>query len=353
MGARTRSTRSTGLALAIGFLIGLAGPASASAATVINGDFETGNLSGWNVSGPASPNNWKPYSGTITPTYGPALGVTVPAPPQGTFGAITEQASPGTRFLYQDVSLEPGVPQTLSLYVYYDSNQGGAIASPNSFDSAAPQANQQYRVDVMKPTAALDSLAPADILLTVFRTVTGDPLQIEPRLVSADLAPFAGQTVRLRFAEVDNSGEMNAAADAVAIKSKADCAAVTPRVSNYTPRNRKPGGARVPGVRGRIRVDEPSLMEVQGSIVYFDEGKKKTVGLGSRTLHSRGVRNIRLPLPDGLANSLPPRTPVILKLQIAATPDDSLTCLAKTRSSTAQLRTHVAMVLARPLQLSR
>jgi hypothetical protein len=351
MGARTRSTRSTGLALAIGFLIGLAGPASASAATVINGDFETGNLSGWNVSGPASPNNWKAYSGTITPTYGPALGVTVPAPPQGTFGAITEQASPGTRFLYQDVSLEPGVPQTLSLYVYYDSNQGGAIASPSSFDLAAPQANQQYRVDVMKPTAALDSLAPPDILLTVFRTVTGDPLQIDPRLLSADLTPFAGQTVRLRFAEVDNSGEMNAGADAVAIK--ADCAAVTPRVSNYRPRNRKPGGARVPGVRGRIRVDEPSLMEVQGSIVYSGGGKRKTADLGSRTLHSRGVRNIRLPLPDGLASSLPPRTPVTLKLRIAATPDDSPACLAKIRSSTAQLRTHVARVLARPQQLSR
>jgi hypothetical protein len=41
-------------------------------------------------------------------------------------------------------------------------------------------------------------------LATVFRTEVGDPLSMEPTPMTVDLSQFAGSTVRLRFAEVDN-----------------------------------------------------------------------------------------------------------------------------------------------------
>ena len=50
-------------ALALALLI----PASAQAAAVVNGDFETGNLSGWQVFNSTDKGNWFVYSGTKTP----------------------------------------------------------------------------------------------------------------------------------------------------------------------------------------------------------------------------------------------------------------------------------------------
>ena len=79
--------------------------------------------------------------------------------------------------------------------------------------------NQQVRVDVMKPTAPLESLNPADILTTVFANKTGDPQLVGPTTLHADLSPFAGQTVRLRIANAVNDSVFNAAVDAVSIAS--------------------------------------------------------------------------------------------------------------------------------------
>lgn len=75
-------------------------PLSASAATVVNGNFETGTLSGWQTytanEGPESRDGWFAYSGTKNPltneieTY-----PEVQAPPEGTFGATSAEGGPG------------------------------------------------------------------------------------------------------------------------------------------------------------------------------------------------------------------------------------------------------------------
>ena len=187
-------------------------PAAANAATVSNGNFETNNLSGWQLSPAVS--GWQTYSGTSTPNTAQAIA----APPQGTFAAITDTNAPGTRILYQDVALEPGFTHKLSLFAYYHSFAAITIPNPDSLDSTGP-ANQQYRIDVIKPSAPLNSLSPSDVLLNVFQTKSGDPTTLPPTAVTADLTPFAGQTVRLRMAEVDNLGLSNACADAVALTS--------------------------------------------------------------------------------------------------------------------------------------
>ena len=190
-------------------------PASAGAATVVNGDFEQGSLNGWTTDTTGAPamNNWFAYTGASSPI----TGTPITAPPQGSFAAVTEQSGPGRQTMYQDVALEAESRHTLSLFVYYQTV--AAIASPESLDPTNPPPNQQYRIDVVRPEASLTSLSPDDILLTVFRTVTGDPSTLAPTEITANLTPFAGRTVRLRFTEVDNQAPFYASTDAVAIES--------------------------------------------------------------------------------------------------------------------------------------
>jgi hypothetical protein len=101
----------------------------AGATTVVNGDFETGSLSGWTVynNNESEAGNWFAYSGTTSPI---GLGPALPPPPQGTFAAITAQGGPGTHVLYQDVALEPGYPHVLSLTAYYVSD--APLANPDT-----------------------------------------------------------------------------------------------------------------------------------------------------------------------------------------------------------------------------
>ena len=58
---------------------------AAHAATVTNGDFEAGDLSGWTVNSTSSESNgyWFAYSGTVAPLTGAALSTTIAAPTRG------------------------------------------------------------------------------------------------------------------------------------------------------------------------------------------------------------------------------------------------------------------------------
>jgi hypothetical protein len=192
----------------------LAFPSASSAATVVNGGFESG-LTGWTSFAPDPSNAWVTYSGTTSPSFSNP----VPAPPEGTSAALTEPSSPSAKAIYQDVALEPGSTHTLNFTVYYE-NFAGGFDSPDSFDPNGAFPNQQYRVDVMKATAAADSVVASDILATPFRTLPGAPATLAPTPMAVDLSPFAGQTVRLRFTEIDNQNAFMASVDAVSIVSK-------------------------------------------------------------------------------------------------------------------------------------
>jgi len=208
----------------------LSTPLSAGAATVVNGDFETGTLSGWQVvdsSYNGSEGSWFEYEEGESPQ----------PPPQGTYAATTDQEGPGTHILYQNVALEPNFTHTLSMTVYYESFAPLTNPTPDTLNSSGgpstttfEQNNQQYRVDVIKPSAAIDSLNPADVLTTVFATKEDDPQTLPPTTLTASLTQFAGQTVRLRLVEVDNQKNFNAEIDAISIAS-------TPVVTPTPPSN--------------------------------------------------------------------------------------------------------------------
>lgn len=213
-GIRTRLTK-LGAAAAAAVMLSIVVSMVALAASVNNGGFESGTFSGWTVvnqAGSFAGSNWFNYTGTTSPNSGH----TIPAPPEGTRAAITDQNGPGSHELYQDITLQPGFTQTLTFSLYYHSY--AALTAPGTLDYTVGT-NMQYRVDVMKTTAADFSIAPADVLANLFQTRAGDPQIVAPNSVKFDLTPFAGQTIRLRFAEADNVSYFNAGVDNVQIVS--------------------------------------------------------------------------------------------------------------------------------------
>ena len=201
----------------------LLGASGAAAATVVNGDFETGDLSGWQVNRATGLGDWYAYKGTDPPIRGKKLTAPVQAPPQGTYAAITDEFNPDTLILYQDIALRPEYEHRLSLLTYYTSLNPIAVPAPDTLsvddEVLGGKANQQYRIDVMKPSAPLESTNPADILRTLFRSHLGDPKEMPPTRLVADLSAFAGQTVRLRIANAVHEETFNAGIDDVTITS--------------------------------------------------------------------------------------------------------------------------------------
>jgi len=187
-------------------------PGAAGAATIVNGGFESGDLTGWSQSNNPSEDagRWFAYTGTESP-LNPG---TVQAPPEGNFAAISDQLGPGVHVLYQDIVVEPANTQSLTMLLYYNSVP---LETPEPETLSIGVSNQQYRVDLVRPSAPIESVDPADVLAPIFGTKTGDPEDQTPFRRTVDLAPFAGQTVRLRFAEAHNNGPMRAGVDSVAI----------------------------------------------------------------------------------------------------------------------------------------
>ena len=73
----------------------------------------------------------------------------------------------------------------------------------------------------MKPSADPLSVAPADVLAMIFRTDFGrEPAILRPTPLTFDLSPYAGQTVRLRFALVSNQFCFPASVDDIDVRSR-------------------------------------------------------------------------------------------------------------------------------------
>lgn len=219
VGTRMRAGLAAAVALAA---LSFAAP-GAGAAIVVNGDFESGTLDGWSqLNGPqfTPAGVWFAYDSETPPLGG--LKALQP-PPQGKYAATAGQTYIAWDALYQDVALEPFLEHRLSLLAYYTSSNPlvtpGEESIAAGLDPANPVTNMQYRIDVVKPAAELDSTEPEDVLATAMATETGDPQTLEATAFEADLTPFAGQTVRLRVARAANNGYLNAGVDAVAIES--------------------------------------------------------------------------------------------------------------------------------------
>jgi D-alanyl-D-alanine carboxypeptidase len=175
-------------------------------------DFESGALTGWRAVGGGS-GGWFVYAnGGKAPDPArsdPNVPIDVPDPPEGKFAAVSDANGPGTRILYRDVKLDGRL--MLHLSVFYAGV--GGFSSPRTLAYDKAGANEQFRIDLIAPSAPIDSVAHGDVLVNVFATSADDPDRREPSTVSVDVSRWAGQTVRLRLATTDNSGPLRAGVD--------------------------------------------------------------------------------------------------------------------------------------------
>jgi CubicO group peptidase (beta-lactamase class C family) len=175
-------------------------------------DFDSGAITNWQaVSGGSG--GWFVYAdGHRAPDPAqsdPNVPFDVPDPPQGKFAAVTDMNGPGTRILYRDLRLEGRF--TLQATVFYAGT--APFSSPASLAHDTPEPNQQFRIDLVRPAAPIDSVAKSDVLANVFGTSPGDPARRQPTEVSMDVSAWAGQTVRLRLATADNQGPLRVGVD--------------------------------------------------------------------------------------------------------------------------------------------
>lgn len=192
---------------------------AASMELITNGSFEDGggSFAGWTVLDQADGSgSWFVQTGTASPLnlFG------VPAPPEGSFAAMTDQFGPGSHVLYQDFVVPVGVTAATLSFERFIQNFPGTFTTPDTLDYTVFP-NQQARVDIMTTAADPFSVAGGDVLLNVFQTSVGDdPVSgytVQSNDLGAFLAAHGGETLRLRFAEVDNSGNFNMGVDSVSL----------------------------------------------------------------------------------------------------------------------------------------
>jgi hypothetical protein len=195
---------------------------------------------------------------------------------------------------------------TLSLVTYYNSAAPITVPMPDTL-SWEEFDNQQYRIDVMKPSAPIDSVSPADILSTVFRTHNGDTSFSPPLTRTVDLTPFGGQVVRLRVAEVDNLDHLNAGVDAISVQS-------TPVLPNSFSfgrfkLNRKRGTA-------TLKVDVPWA----GKVMAVDSRKIKRIVTATASAAAAGTATLLLRPTYLVRRRLESRRRLPFKLKVTFTP---------------------------------
>ena len=198
---------------------------SGTYAQLINADFETGDLTGWQtlVEGEAFPVSIE--SGSVTTEAG-----TINPSPDGNYMVFTSQDGPGRSFLWQEFT--PRIWQVTdpnAFNIYFDiAINNGATAyytpDPMSLDYTGDP-NQQARIDILKPGASITTVDPNDIIVELFQTQPGDPLiqdwQRVTKDVTSEMAAYVDQTLTLRLVQVDNQLFFNLALDNVSVGNRA------------------------------------------------------------------------------------------------------------------------------------
>ena len=137
------------------------------------------------------------------------------APPKGTFAAMSDQWGPGSHVLYQDFLVPTGVTAGDLSFNYFIDNLNVAFVTPNTLDHTGDP-NQQSRADIIRTSADPFSVSGTDVLFPLLApNANTDAYQTSVTDLTAFLQAHAGETLRLRFAEVDNQFYFNMGIDAV------------------------------------------------------------------------------------------------------------------------------------------
>lgn len=173
---------------------------------IVNGDFETGDFTGWSQVNSGS-GAWFINTGDPTPisNYDDGLG-----PIAGTYDAISDQTGPGLHLLTQPIVIPPESSTATLRFKDRIRNRANVFSDPN----------QEYRVTLV------DSLL--NPVEEIFSTNPGDPLfQIGPNEREFDLTDLIkkheGQEIAIRFEEQDDLFFFNVNVDDVSLIICSDC----------------------------------------------------------------------------------------------------------------------------------
>lgn len=197
-------------------LLMVARPA-AQAQVLTNGGFESG-LTGWTVANQVgSDGSFFVQTGTSSPVNL----IPVPPPPQGTQAAMTDAQGPGSHILYQNFVVPVSVTAASISFSLFVNNTATSYSNPASLDFAGTALNQQVRVDILTATSNAFSVSAGDVLQNIFQTNAATALTFGYTNVQTNITSLlqanAGQTLRLRFAAVDNVSILNVGVDQVAV----------------------------------------------------------------------------------------------------------------------------------------
>lgn len=179
-----------------------------------NGGFESTDFDDWSTQGNID-GDWYAQTGTAAPHEDFGCAADYPEPPDGSWAAVVNQEGPGNRFLYREITI-PSSGGVLSFDLHISTEN--EFVTPDSLDYEGQFPNQQVRVDLMDPSSDLDALG-SDVLMNIFRTEVGSDQSFPYTRISADVSELAGQTVRLRFVEVDTEGCMAVGVDNVTLEA--------------------------------------------------------------------------------------------------------------------------------------
>jgi len=176
-----------------------------------NGDFETGNFSGWSTTvEPGSAGNlFVNPTGHVAPLSGFFVYI---QPENWNYFALTDQVGPGSYALTQAFHLD-GASKVHVTFDLSTQNQSGVTAANGRDFQVYP--NQNATVDILRGGADPLTDDPNDIVATLFGPGSAP---IGWRTYDADLILTAG-TYSFRFAETDNQGYFQAGLDNVLVTS--------------------------------------------------------------------------------------------------------------------------------------
>jgi len=168
---------------------------------IVNGDFETGTLSGWTATTTGAALAWTVNDGTIPPTGFSGL----LSPISGNFDVYSSQGGPSMSILSEPFIVPAGINSATLSWKDRIQNFAAVFSDPI----------QEARV-LIKDAAGVVTIA------EIFSTNPGDPLiQLGPNTRSFDITTLLqglqGQTIRVSFEQRDNFGFFNLSLDDISL----------------------------------------------------------------------------------------------------------------------------------------
>lgn len=211
----------------------LIGATAAFAASIPNGDFEKGNLSGWKKKNDGGA-TWRVYDAKDRKLPGnPSPKVFAPKP-FGKHAVVLEQSGPGVSYLTHSLTV-PGNATRLSVELFWINRGSPPGPAPGSAPRRATAGYwrfpgdwsttgsriQFFQLDLLRSSATGFATKKSDILATIFKPKIGSTPARSGGWVSetVDVSRYRGEKIKFRLVEGDNSGFLNVGLDELEFRS--------------------------------------------------------------------------------------------------------------------------------------